>query len=567
MAPFWELTGLLVVTTCVSALMKLIKQPLVVGYILAGILVGPSFLNIVHDVEMLHLFSKFGITILLFIVGIHLSPKVIREVGKVSLITGVGQVLVTSTLGFIISLFLGLDRVAALYVSIALTFSSTIIVLKLLSDRGDIQSLYGKIAIGFLLVQDIIATLILIAVSSVASSSSVSIGGIIALTFLKGAGLFVGVYLISRWLLPKMVEFAASSSELLFLFSIAWGLGFAYIFNYFGLSIEIGALIAGVSLSSNDFAEEISSRLRPLRDFFITLFFVTLGSEMILTTNSAVLIPVIIFSLFVLIGNPIIMIIIMNLLGYHKKTGYMAGLTVAQISEFSLILATLGMSVGHISKEVLTIITLVGLLTIAGSSYMILYADKLYPVMSKILAILEIKKHNKTAQTRKSGIDVYLFGFNRVGNTLLSFFKKQGYVTGIVDFDPAAKERLETKHKNMFYGDAGSVEFLDELQFDKTKLIVSTVTEFETNMTLTKYVTSKKPSIIAIIFAQTAQQAIDLYAAGAAYVILPHFVGANHTISLITAHGFNPTSFKKRKNKHLNELLPMVEISEASLAR
>ena len=415
MEVFVELSLIITITTLVSFIMKQLKQPLVVGYILSGILVGPLFLNLLHSTDVIEVFSKLGISILLFIVGLHMNPKIVKEVGSVSLITGVGQVLFTSFFGFILAVLLGLDTVAAMYVAIALTFSSTIIILKLLSDKGDVHSLYGRISVGFLLVQDIIATLILIIVSSVAGAGDMPLSFTLFSVLMKGAFILISLELIKKLVLPKLLEAASDNSELLFIFSLTWGLGCAALFYVLGLSVEIGALISGVVLSSSIYAEEIGSRLRPLRDFFIVLFFVLLGASMTLNSGFTLVLPVLVLSLFVLIGNPIIVVIIMNLLGYHKKTGFQAGLTVAQISEFSLILATLGFNVGHINQEILTMITLVGLITISGSTYLILYSDKIYTLIEKYLSFLELRKNNQSSTGKYAKVDTFIFGFNRVG--------------------------------------------------------------------------------------------------------------------------------------------------------
>ncbi|HNQ16841.1 MAG TPA: cation:proton antiporter, partial [Candidatus Woesebacteria bacterium] len=369
---FFELSLLLTVTAIITLAVRKLRQPLVVGYILSGIIAGPYVLNIVSSQHELELFSKVGIVFLLFIVGLYLNPKIIQEVGKVSLVTGLGQVLFTSLIGFALTLLLGIDRLAALYVAIALTFSSTIIILKLIADKKDLQKLYAKIAIGFLLVQDIVATFILIAITVVSGQSDMGLGSTLLLTLGKGMILFSVLGMFQRYILPKVTEYAAESPELLFLFSLAWGTILASLFSALGFSIEIGALIAGVTLSVSPYSVEIASRLKPLRDFFIIIFFVLLGSQLILSNLAQLLFPAIILSLFVLVGNPIIVIILMNTLGYNRKTSYQAGLTVAQISEFSLILGALGLRLGHLSQEVLSLITLVGLITISGSTYLIL---------------------------------------------------------------------------------------------------------------------------------------------------------------------------------------------------
>lgn len=552
---FIELTSVLLLATVVSFVMHLLKQPLIVGYILTGILAGPSVLNILHAQETIELFSKLGITILLFIVGLHMSPKVVKEIGSVSLVTGVGQVLVTSIVGFFIALYLGINVIAAIYVAIALTFSSTIIILKLLSDKGVVQTLYGKIAIGFLLVQDLIATIILIAISSLETAGGQSVEVAIALTLLKGVGLLIGLIFFSKHLLTGLTKFASRSSELLFLFSLTWGLGVAVLFAYLGLSIEIGALVAGITLSASIYADEVSSRLRPLRDFFIIIFFIFLGAQMVLSSLGSIIVPAVVLSVFVLVGNPIIVVILMNLLGYHRKTGFMAGLTVAQISEFSLILATLGMRMGHLSQEILTLITLVGLITIAGSTYLILYAENIYPLLSRLLRFLELKPASKTTGAAEKQFEVYLFGFNRTGKDFLTLFTTLGYKTAVVDFDPTTPERLPKRGVTHFYGDASNVEFLEELPVKKTKVIISSIPDVKTNILLITEFRKKQPQAVSIIFVQSKHDALKLYEAGASYVVVPHHLAAKHITQLISRLGLESSGYSRKQEVHLKELI------------
>ena len=209
MEVFQELAVIVLIATGVSLLMKFLKQPLIVGYIIAGILVGPSVFNALHATEFIDILSKMGITILLFVVGLHMSPKVIKEVGKVSLLTGGGQFVITAILGYFITLALGFSHIAALYIAIGLTFSSTIIVLKVLSDKGDVNKLYGKITIGFLLIQDILAAIILVLIPLLAGGDE---GGIMvfAMMFLKAFVLAASLYLVAKFILPHVVKFTAS---------------------------------------------------------------------------------------------------------------------------------------------------------------------------------------------------------------------------------------------------------------------------------------------------------------------------------------------------------------------
>lgn len=555
MTIFIELSILLLITTIVTLGVKLLRQPLVVGYILSGIVAGPYFLNVLQSAHELEIFSKVGIVFLLFIVGLHLNPKVIKEVGSISLVTGVGQVVFTSLIGFLLAIFLGIDRLAALYVAIALTFSSTIIILKLLADKRDLQKLYAKIAIGFLLVQDVIATFVLIGVTVFTNGGEAGLLYTLGVTFLKGFGLLVGLYLFTSLVLQKLTNYIAHSQELLFLFSLAWGTGLASLFLILGFSIEIGALVAGVTMSLTPYADEMSSRLKPLRDFFIIIFFILLGSQMVIANLSTIILPALLLSLFVLVGNPVIVIILMNLAGYSRRTGFLAGLTVAQISEFSLILASLGMRVGHLSQEVLSLVTLVGLITIAGSTYLILYADSIYPRIANILKKLELLKRRKT-ENGAIGEDYssVIFGFDRVGDIFSDALTKAEQSFLVVDYNPASIQRVEKLQLPFRYGDASDVEFLDELPVSKPQLVVSTIPDFTTNKLIIRTMLEKNPKVLVVPIAHTSTEAQELYEFGAAFVVTPHLLGAEYAARMIKRLGLDKNAYSEEKQKHLVKL-------------
>lgn len=551
MNTFLELAAIITLATTISIFTKRFKQPLIIGYILTGILVGPVFLNLLKSQEQLETFSRLGITILLFIVGLNLNPKTIKEVGKSSVFTGILQVAITSIVGYFIATFLGLPKISAMYVAIALTFSSTIIVLKLLSDKGDFHKLYGKIAVGFLLVQDVIASLILLFVSSLSSSNQTNLSSLLLGLLLKASILGTIIFLVNRFLLPKISEFLANTPELLFLFSLAWGLGLASIFYLFGFSIEIGALIAGVSLSVTPFAYEISSKLKPIRDFFIVLFFILLGSQMDISNIFSQLPNALVLSLFVLIGNPIIVILIINSLGHKRKTSFLAGLTVAQISEFSLILATLGFNLKHIPQSILSLITLVGLITISASTYLILYSDKIFSKIEWLLKILELRKTATQKDLNSEKHEIILFGYDRVGEDFVHTFSSLNKPFLVVDINPLSIEKLNKKHIPNRYGDAEDIDFLEDLELQQTKLVISTIPDHQTNLALTKHIHLINQKCIIILVTHNIFEAKELYLAGATYVVIPHYLGAKHINNLLGKLGFDIKSFKEVRQKHL----------------
>lgn len=431
---FIELSKILFITLITTGIIKLLKQPEIIGYILSGIIAGPVFLNIINSTETLATFSQIGIALLLFFVGLNLNPKTIKEVGKISLITGIGQVVFTSGVGFLILKLLGFNTITSIYVAIALSFSSTIVIMKLITDKRELDSLYARISIGFLIVQDFIAIFILLIISSL--GNKISLGYMLLETVLKGLAGIVLLFLLSIYVLPKITKVIAKSQEFLLLFSITWCFLVATLFHYLNFSIEVGALLAGMALSMSPYHFEISSRMKPLRDFFLVLFFIVLGSQMTFSNILNYFWIIIGLSLFVLIGNPIIVMVLMGLLGYTKRTSFLAGLTVAQISEFSMILVTMGASAGHLSQEIISVVTTIGLITFAGSTYMILYSNKLYSLLSKYLTIFERKgkKIDEHKYHKDEDYEIILFGYNRIGFDILEALKKIRKKFLIIDF-------------------------------------------------------------------------------------------------------------------------------------
>lgn len=552
---FLEFTSVVVVAAVLSIIMRILKQPLVVGYIFTGILIGPQFLDLLHTTEYIELFSEIGITILLFIVGLNLSPNVIREVGKVSFIGGLGQIFITALLGYLMALVLGIPQLEALYVGIALTFSSTIIILKILSDKGELHKLHGKVSVGLLLIQDLVAIFLLIVVSSFGEAGAeAGFASVVTLLIIKMIAMLLALFLISKFIFNRAIHFLAESQELLFLFSITWGLGLASLFYILGLSVEVGALMAGVTLALTPFADGIASRLKPLRDFFIILFFVLLGSEMVLGTIQAILIPAVVLSIFVLVVKPIIVFLLMNVLGYKTRTAFETGVNLAQVSEFSLILAALGLSAGHISEEISSLITLVGLVTIAGSSYMMLSSDRMYEFFRTLLKKIELKKNKREAQDSITPPELVLFGYDKVGHDFIHAFSKIGTNYVVIDLNPALIKEMLTNDVPFKYGDAEDVEFLQELNLKTIKMCVSTIPSFKANALLVRKIREVNPEAIIIVRSSEMDHAKELYALGATYVVMPHYLGAKYASQMISRYGLDRKGFEEERERHLEHV-------------
>ncbi|MGF1639756.1 MAG: cation:proton antiporter [Rhodospirillales bacterium] len=477
---FYEVAALLVLAAAVGLVGVLLRQPLIVSFIAVGILAGPSVLDIARSAEHIDLLAELGISVLLFLVGLKLDLTLVRTLGTVALATGLGQVLFTSVIGFGLGLALGLDPLTSLYVAVALTFSSTIIIVKLLSDKREIDSLHGRIALGFLIVQDLVVVLAMIVLSAigVGAASDGALGDVVRIVA-SSAVLLVAVGLFVRFVAEPLVERLARAPELLVCFAIGWAALFAAVGDYLGFSKELGGLLAGVSLASTRYREAIAARLAPLRDFLLLFFFLALGVRLDLSLLGEQIEPAMVFSLFVLIGNPFIVVVIMGAMGYRKRTSFLAGLTVAQISEFSLIFIALGITVGHLRSDALGLVTLVGLITIGLSTYMITYSHRLYAWIEPLLGPFERTGAPREAHERttlaEGGYDVLLFGLGRFGGAIGQRLVARGYKVLGIDFNPAAVRRWSEEGLDVLFGDATDPEFVASLPLAGVRWVVSAV--------------------------------------------------------------------------------------------
>lgn len=484
---FYEISAIIAITAVIGVIGTFLRQPIIVSFIVAGIIVGPAGFGWVTSADHLDLLAKIGITLLLFVVGLKLDVHLIRTLGPVALSTGLGQVLFTSLIGYVIASGLGLSPIASLYVAVALTFSSTIIIVKLLTDKREIDALHGRIAVGFLIVQDLVVIIVMIALTAIGAGDNTQEFEISAIGILIKGFLFLStIVFLMRYVLPKFTDFLAHSRELLLLFAIAWGVSLASISEALGFSKEVGAFIAGVALASTHYRDTIGSRLTSLRDFLLLFFFVDLGAQLKFSILGAQIWPAIILSLFVLIGNPAIVMIIMGVMGYRKRTGFLAGLTVAQISEFSLLFGALGVTLGHINRDTLSLITLVGIITIGLSTYMILYSHILYGWIGKWLSIFERHiPYREETPIELSGNnivspDIVIFGLGKFGGKLAEeLHHKNQRVLG-VDFDPTIIKKFQTQGVTAHYADAEDPEFFNLLQLQNTKWVICTIPYLDT---------------------------------------------------------------------------------------
>ncbi len=544
---FLQLAAVLAIAAVVSILMRVFKQPLIIGYILSGIICGPSLLNLIHDQAAFASFSQIGIALLLFIVGLGLNVGVIRSTGKPVFLVFLLNVLLVGSVSFALAKLLGLPHTEALLVAVGMLFSSTIVVVKSLVDKREQHRLFGQIAIGILLVEDIAATFTLVFLAAAkGGGGSEQIFGLIGKgLLLAGTLTFIGWFVMSR-----LVRFFASSQEFLFTFAIAWAFSVAAVFDVAGFSLEVGALFAGVTLASLPYAQEISTRLKPLRDFFLLLFFISLGGTMTLGGISEAFLPALLLSCVAIFIKPLSVSLGLGLLGFTKQTGFKVASHLSQISEFSVIVLALAVSEKLATPDTMNILTLTTFMTIAISSYLMKYDDRLFRAFSGWLSIFE-RKSLYSDKGKKPDYKLVLFGYRKGGHEFVHTFREMRKKYIVIDYNPDVIETLEHQHIHHAYGDATDYEMLDELGVGKAEMIVSILPGHTTNRELLKYYLSKNSKGIFICHANDYDGAAELYSLGASYVMLPHFIGSEKMSAFIRKNGSDKTAFDNYRKKHI----------------
>lgn len=528
---FSDISLIIIVATVFGFLVKLIKQPLIPAYIITGIFIGPV-LGLITNLDIITTLSEIGIAFLLFIVGLEINLTKLKNVGLVSSLGGFIRAIILFTFGFAIAIMFNFKEIEAVYIGLIISFSSTMVVGKLLSEKRELDTLHGRIVLGMLLLEDFIAILALSILTTLNDFSSTAL----FLSLLKGITIVAIAIIGSKYIFPNLFKFAAKSQELLFLLSLSICFLFVMLFYYIGFSIVIGAFIAGVTLANLPYNLEIIGKVKSLRDFFATIFFVSLGMGLITTSFKSIIGLLILMILFILIFKPIITMFICSFFGYKKRTGFLTAISLAQISEFSLIIVMQGISLGHISNEILTLTVLVAIITMIFTSYFINYDQKIYTKVSTILNIFDrftTEEAGLEYLPKKKKFDIILCGHNRLGYSISRKIRKMKKNLLVVDYNPEIIRHLIREKIPCIYGDIGNLEILERLNLKNAKMVISTVPDIMDNLLLIKKTREKNKNAVIMVTANQVEEALTLYDAGADYVILPHFLGGEHVSLLI----------------------------------
>jgi Kef-type K+ transport system membrane component KefB/Trk K+ transport system NAD-binding subunit len=547
---FVELGVIIIIAAVIAYVLRLIKQPQILSYILAGVLLTPV-LHLVTNLAIIESMSTIGIAFLLFLVGLEMDIKSLKNVSFVSSLGGIIQVAVLFIVGYLVALLLGFLTLEAAYIGLVVAFSSTMIVLKLLSDKKKLNTLHGRIVIGILLVQDIIAILALSILNSL-NDFSIQLFGV---AFVKFIALFGLAFIASKYIFPKVFRFAAKHQELLLISSLAVCFSFSLGFHYLGFSVAIGAFIAGITLGNLDYNIEIISKMKSLRDFFSLLFFVSLGMGLSLGVFKKFWVPLLILLFIVLIFKPIVIMTICSLFKYTRKPSFLVSNSLAQVGEFSLILAAQGLLLGHLSQDLFSLVVVVTLISIILTSYFIKYDNSIYKLLKKPLKIFD-KFSTEGLEYFPSKVkpEIILCGQNRIGYSVLENLKKDKEKVLIIDFNPEIITRMAKEGYHCLYGDVTDEEIIERMDLKHISILISTVPGLQANLLLIKKVKQENKRAKVIVNASSIEDSLTLYKHGAHYVIMPHFLGGERGANLIGKLRKDTFNLKDEKKKHIQHL-------------
>ena len=517
--------GILIVLSAILAnIARSLRQPLILGYVFAGVLLGPVGFSLIKNLDLISTISELGITFLLFIVGLELDLKKFREIGSLIFITGVSQVLITFALGFFFArIYFGV--IESTYIGLILAFSSTMIVIKLLSDKNHLETLHGRIILGILLVQDI---LVVIALPMLSTFNNLSLESI-SISFFKGFLLFVIALFANRFIFYYILRLTAKIQELLFISAISICFLFAGLAYYLGFSIAIGAFLAGVSLASFPYNIEIVGRIKSLKDFFSVLFFASLGVQLVFTGISSKIPFIIGLILITLILKPTIVFIILKIFGHQNRTAFLSGLSLAQISEFSLVIAALGITFGAISTSTFSITIIVAIITITLTSYFMAFDEKIFSLFNKFLIPFEKQTSKKELENLPGKLNnhIILIGAHRMGTRILKALRKRKENFIVVDFNPEIIKKLIKHNVHCIYGDLGNMDILESLHLEKAKIVISTIPSIHEDLLLINVAKERNKKILIFATAKTIEETITLYDQGADFVVLPEMLAGD----------------------------------------
>ena len=526
----------------VAAVTWRFKQPLIIAYLLTGVIIGPNIgLRWITDQESIQTVAEIGLILLLFVIGLEIDLRKMASGGAAVLLTGALQVPICIALGLGFFLLLGVrdqpNNSALLYLAACISLSSTLVVVKILNDKFELDTLPGRITLGVLVIQDLWAVAMLAIQPNVLNPNLVPLLG----SLWRGAVLVVAGFALAKYVLPYLFRTVAKAPELVLVSALGWCFFLAGAASLIGLSREMGALIAGVSLSTFPYNVDVAAKAVSIRDFFVTLFFVALGLQ-ITIPSLQVLELSLAASIFVIVSR-VVVVPILYALKLGLRTSIVPAINLAQVSEFSIVIASLGVVMHQISQDVLTIVILSFALTSVVSTYMINFSHQIQGVLATGFKALGLKDLDSAAAKTEEGEEarqpVIFLGFFRDASSILYEFEHEGSAEEarafiqkilVIDFNPTVMRELRRRDIKCVYGDIAHSDTLRHAGVEHAKLVVSSITDDvlrgTSNLRLMHAVHMQAPNARVVLTSDHIPEALRFYEEGADFVFLPRLYSA-----------------------------------------
>ncbi|MBS3170127.1 cation:proton antiporter [Candidatus Woesearchaeota archaeon] len=533
MVDFIQSFGLLfLLVVAVSFLIKLFRQPIIIGYVLAGLIFNLYLVHGNFDSEQIILLSELGITFLLFLMGLEFDLKSLKYLGKDILISTSLQTLAFFGIGYLFGILFGFSPIMSTYLAIIFMFSSTLLVAKWLEDKKETITLHGKIALGTLIIQDLFAIIALTVLNVVKEKSIINI----LLVPVKGAVLILFGVLLARYILNRPLRFSSRYPELLFVFSLGICFLFVVISPLLGYSGTIGAFIAGVTLANTIYKSDILHRLKPLIIFFNLLFFVGLGFQIDVTLDRSFFFLMFLLVAVGLVVKPLIIYLTLKQRGYDLKSAYLSSIHLAQFSEFGIIIVAQGVFSGTVGGEMTSLAILAVVFSMIFSSYLIKYDTFFFSRCEHTLQIIDhlFSRTRKTYNTAiERGANILFFGYYDLSKELYAKFETMGKKVVVVENDPENIELLRKENIPYLYNSVSNPEFFAHFHCEEAELVVSSILDLEENKNIITHVKKLNPKAVLIVTAKNVRDSLALYDAAADYVIYPLSVNEQHVSVLL----------------------------------
>ncbi|UCD21189.1 MAG: cation:proton antiporter [archaeon] len=543
----FSITIIVVVAAIFAFISKALKQELIPAYILAGVIIGPLVLGLVSSIGLISSLAEMGIAFLLFTAGLEISASKIKKQAMPSVFGSVFEMIIIGIITFLIAVALKFQSAEAIYLAIMLAFSSTVLVVKVLSDRRELNTVHGRISVGILLVQDVAAVIVLLLLNRSLAFSTIFVA-ILQFVLLVLIALF-----LNKTILKPLFRFASSSYELLFLATLAFVFIFAILAHAFNISIVIGAFIAGLALSNLPYKFEIESKIKPLRDFFTIIFFVSLGMWLTALNMNKIWLPFIIFLAVILFVKPLVIAIAIRLTRYKPRTSLKIGFGLAQISEFSLIIALIAIGTNLITPTTFNLVILLAIVSMAVTHYLSGANTFFFRSYKNFLHLFrKVPTHKEIEPYQPQKKTILLLGCHRMGTIFLKGLKKHHHKILAIDHDPDIIKALIKQKISCIYGDVISNEILEILPFPELKVAISTIPSVDDNIFLIKKLKRKNKNIFVVVTTERIHDASRLYDMGADYVIVPAVVSGENTLDMILK--MSKRQFGKYKKDHMKYL-------------